>query len=54
MAKVKITFSGDLSSIGKVVELPDDEAVVLVREGRAVPVEDEPAKTKPAKAPKTS
>jgi hypothetical protein len=42
MAKVKITFSGDLSEIGKTRTVTDAEAATMVREGRAVHV-PEPA-----------
>ncbi len=35
MAKILIVFSGDLNQIGKTVEVDDEQAVVMVREGRA-------------------
>jgi glucose/arabinose dehydrogenase len=35
MAKVVITFAADLKRVGKTEDVPDDEAVVMVREGRA-------------------
>jgi hypothetical protein len=35
MAKVIIAFSRDHSVVGKTVEIDDDEAAVLVSEGRA-------------------
>lgn len=35
MAKVIIAFSADMSEIGKTREVPDEDAVAMVREGRA-------------------
>ncbi len=34
MAKVLITFNPNIRKIGNVVDMPDDEAAVAVREGR--------------------
>lgn len=42
MAKVRISFSADLTEIGKVRSVSDDEAAVLVREGRATYVAEPP------------
>ncbi|WP_158226753.1 hypothetical protein [Amycolatopsis vastitatis] len=51
MAKVIVAFSRDHTKIGKTVDVDDDEAAVMVNEGRARYAEDEPGKTEPRKAP---
>lgn len=47
MAKVRITFSADLKQVGKIRTVTDEEAVVLVREGRAVHVAEPPPEPEP-------
>lgn len=37
MRKVVIAFDADLSRIGKTVEVDDDQAATMIREGRARP-----------------
>lgn len=39
--RVRISYSPDKSRVGKIVELPVDEACALIREGRAVQVDDD-------------
>lgn len=51
MAKVKIMFSGDVRQIGKTRTVPDEDAAVMVREGRAVYVAEPPPEAEPAPAP---
>lgn len=45
MAKVIIAFSRDHTQVGKTVEVPDDDAAVMVSEGRARYADDEPKTT---------
>lgn len=54
MAKVFITFNPNIRKIGKVVDMPDDEAQVAVREGRARYVSDPPAQDEVAAAERPS
>jgi hypothetical protein len=42
MARVVIAFDADLKKIGKVREVPEEEAATLVREGRARRLADPP------------
>ncbi|WP_370944008.1 hypothetical protein AB5J62_33545 [Amycolatopsis sp. cg5] len=41
MAKVIITFSRDHTQVGKTVEIEDDQAAVMVNEGRARYADDQ-------------
>lgn len=47
MAKVMIMFSGDLRQVGKTRTVTDEDAVTMVREGRAVYVADPPPEPEP-------
>jgi hypothetical protein len=50
MKQIRISYSPDLSQIGTVRELEDDEAAVLVNEGRAAYVESTEALVAKSKA----
>lgn len=53
MAKVIIAFSRDHAQVGKIVEVPDDDAAVMVSEGRARYADDD-AKTSSRRTGKQS
>ncbi|MGW1678501.1 hypothetical protein [Saccharopolyspora shandongensis] len=39
MTRVVIAFDADLSRIGKTIEVDDDQAATMIREGRARPAQ---------------
>jgi hypothetical protein len=49
---MKIAYDRDLSKVGTIVDVTDEEAARLVREGRAVHPDDDPDVAEPKTTPK--